>query len=236
MKIALVFSGHIRSYKNVRDNIFNNLIKQLENNGHKCYIFSSIWSNSGFRENQWTGDIDETTLKNDSEVIQIEKNKRKEFIEKYNNNKWQNYSHLSGPETCGDAISMWYRIFQGFNLINISNIDIVFRIRPDMYFNNKFNTDMLNNILNNTIYMPSWHGKYEVVTKQMMDHFAFGDYKSMKIYCSVYNDIDKIIERNDCPFTGEGFLYSQIKEYNLNLTRFDINYGVMRTYGLEQVS
>ena len=55
--------------------------------------------------------------------------------------------------------------------------------------------------------MPLWHGKYEEVTCKIMDHFAFGDYNSMKTYCTLYTKIDDIIQRNDSPFTPEGFLH-----------------------------
>jgi|TARA_B110000259_G_scaffold187976_1_gene244286 hypothetical protein len=236
MKIAILFSGHIRTYESVRENIFDNLIIPLEKQGHNCLIFSSIWSNNGFRENGWGGDFDKNLLKNDSCKFEIETNKRDEFINKYQNNNWQEYSNLSGPETCGDAVSMWYKIYKCFKLLNEEkNIDLIFRIRPDMYFNNKFDISFLKYIQDNTVYMPLWHGKYEKVTLRIMDHFSFGKYESMKIYCGLYDKIDEIIERNGV-FTAEGFLSSHLKYNKVNIIRFNLNYSVMRTYGLEQVS
>jgi hypothetical protein len=199
MKIAILFSGHIRTYESVRENIFDNLIIPLEKQGHNCLIFSSIWSNNGFRENGWGGDFDKNLLKNDSCKFEIETNKRDEFINKYQNK------------------------------------DLIFRIRPDMYFNNKFDISFLKYIQDNTVYMPLWHGKYEKVTLRIMDHFSFGKYESMKIYCGLYDKIDEIIERNGV-FTAEGFLSSHLKYNKVNIIRFNLNYSVMRTYGLEQVS
>jgi len=236
MKIAILFSGHIRTYDNVRQNIIDNLLHPLEQNGHTYTIYSSVWSNCGFRENGWEGEYEKSLLKDDSLEFEKEDNKRDYFINTYSNNKWENYRHLSGPETCGDAVSMYYKLNKCFNLIEIEDIDIIFRIRPDMYFEHKFDLNLLKFIQPNTIYMPLWHGKYEEVTCKIMDHFAFGDYNSMKTYCTLYTKIDDIIQRNDFPFTAEGFLKSHVDFNNLHIIRIYLKYSVMRLNGLEKVS
>jgi hypothetical protein len=236
MKIAILLSGHIRSYTKTRQNIFTNLIEPLKKSGNECLIFSSIWSNCGFRENDWIrGEFNENQLREDSCKFEIEDNKRDEFLSKYSNDKWKNYSHLSGPETCGDAVSMWYKISKCFKLVTDNDIDVIFRLRPDMHFDKEFDTTLLDFIQENTIYMPIWHGKFEEVTCKMMDHFAFGSFDSMKIYCNLYDSIGDIINRNDFPFTAEGFLYSHIKHNNINIMRCNINYGVLRSHGIEKV-
>lgn len=235
MKIAILLPGHLRSYNRARDNIFEKLIIPLQDVGHTCDIFSSIWSNSGHREVGWGGGIDSTNIKNDSVMFEVENDKRKEFISTFNNDKWRSYSHLSGPETCGDAVSMWYKIWKCFNLAD-KTYDIVFRIRTDIIFEDIFNVGLLDNIKSNTVYMSPWHGKYEVVTHKIMDHFSFGNYESMKIYCSVFPNIESILQRDDCAFTAEGFLYSQLQHNNITIIRVPIKYGVMRTHGVEKVS
>ena len=236
MKIAILFPGHIRSYKKTRQNIIDNLIEPLKNEGNEFLIFSSIWSNCGFRENNWdTGEIDENELIQDSYRFEMEENRRDEFLSKYSNNKWQKYSHLSGPETCGDAISMWYKVFKSFELITSNDIDVVFKLRPDIYFDKKFDVSLLNNLQYNTIYMPIWHGKFEEVNCRMMDQFAFGTFDSMKNYCSVYENIEDIINRNDSPFTGEGFLYSHIKNNNIDIIHCNMKYSLFRSNDLEKI-
>jgi hypothetical protein len=234
--IAILLPGHIRSYQNTRNNIFDNLILPLKKEGHKCDIFSSVWDTSGYRENGWNGETDAKLIIQDSTAFEIEEFKRNEFIQKFNNNKWKHYSHLSGPETCGDAISMWYKVWKCYQLSQKGKYDVVFRLRPDIIFQTKFNTKFIDEISPQTVYMSTWHGKFEVVTHQIMDHFAFGDYDSMTKYCSIYPEIEQIINRNDSAFTGEGFLYSQIIHHRLNISRVPIKYGVMRSHGIENVA
>lgn len=236
MKIAILLPGHVRSYKQTRKNIKDNLYDPLIRDGHSCLIFSSTWSNCGFRENNWDiGDNDRNELIEDSYKFEMEENKRDDFLSKYFNNKWQNYSHLSGPETCGDAVSMWYKAFKCFKLITFEDIDIVIKIRPDIYFDKEFDVSFLNYIQPNTIYMPIWHGKFEVVNCKMMDQVAFGTFDSMKNYCDIYENIDDIISRDDSPFTGEGFLYSQLKHKNINIIRCNLKYSLYRSNGLEKI-
>lgn len=66
MKIAILFSGHIRTYDNVRQNIIDNLLHPLEQSGHCYTIYSSVWSNYGFRENGWEGEYEKSLLIDDS--------------------------------------------------------------------------------------------------------------------------------------------------------------------------
>lgn len=234
--IAILLSGHIRSYQHTRENIFDNLILPLQTAGYNCDIFSSVWKNCGYRETGWGGISDEKLIISDSIIYESEEQDRNAFIQKFNNQKWKQYSHLSGTETCGDAVSMWYKIWKCFNLVPINTYNIVFRLRPDIVFENKFNVEMLENIESDTIYMSPWHGKFEVVTHQIMDHFGFGDYNSMFRYCSVYLNIEDIISRDDSAFTGEGFLHSQLNHYNLKIVRVPIKYGILRSHGFEKVT
>ena len=227
--------GHIRSYNKIRENIRENLIEPLEKTGHQCSIYSSVWHNSGFRENNWGGVEDLTLIEQDSERLEVEHHDRHHFVNSYATNKWKNYSHLSGPETCGDAVSMWYKIWKCFNMME-EEFDIVFRLRPDIYFQNKFDPKLLEEVKPGVVCMSEWHGKYEVVTCRTMDHFAFGDFPTMKLYCSVFPNIYDIIKRDDCPHTGEGFLFSTIGHNNLMVKRVPVRYGVMRTYGVENVT
>ena len=234
--IAILLPGHIRSYQNTRENIFDSLILPLQACGHRCDIFSSVWKNCGYRETGWGGIADEKLIMSDSTMYESEEQDRNTFIQKFNNEKWRQYSHLSGTETCGYAVSMWYKVWKCFKLIPTDTYDIVFRLRPDIVFQNKFNVEMIENIAPNTIYMSPWHGKFEVVTHQMMDHFGFGDYNSMIHYCSIYPDIENIMTRNDSAFTGEGFLHSQINHYMLKVVRVPIKYGILRAHGIENVT
>ena len=242
MKIAILLPGHIRSYNNIYKNIQTQLINVLIEAGYDCYTFTSIWANSGFREINWAGNIDTDILEKNSTVFEIEDDKRENFIKSYNNDKWKDYRHLSGADTCGDAASMWYKVEKCCNLMksyeekmNI-NFDYIFRLRPDLYFPEKFNIQLLEDIKSDEIAMAYWHQRYKEVTCCMMDQFAFGKNNSMKKYCSVYSNLNNIMKRNDCPFTGEGFLSSHLKQSQLSIKRIPIQYCLARSSHLEKMT
>jgi hypothetical protein len=231
MKIAVLIPGHIRSYNEAKNSLFENIIDPIKKAGYIIDIFSSIWENSGYRETGWAGCIESTTLENDSLIFESEHHDRDFFIKKYSNEKWKHYPHMSNNTTCGDSVSMWYKVWKCYSLID-EKYDVIIKLRPDLVFYNKFDVSWLESIEKNTVYMAKWHGKYEIVTCQIMDQFGFGDSESMKKYCSVFPDIDKIITRNDSPFTGEGFLSSQLRHNNLNISRIHFKYGIMRKNGV----
>lgn len=233
MKICILFSGHLRSYSKVRINIYDNLINPLLQNGYDVDLYASIWKTSGYRENDnFTDDVSTenmVTIINDCKSIELENDKREFFIDKYGNNeRWKEYKNYSGPNTLPDASSMWYKIYKSFRLIDNNIYDVVFRIRPDLYFLDKFDVNLLKNLEFNTIYMADKNSEYKCVTYDIMDHFSYGDYYSMKEYCNTYNNIDNIIKRNDIKLTSEGLLYSNLNHYGIRIHKVDIKYGLQR--------
>lgn len=233
--IAILLPGHSRSYTKTRTNIVEKLILPLQRGGYICDIYSSVWNNTGYRETGWGGEANLNKLKGDSVVFESEDSRQDEFVSKYYHARGSHFSpNYSGPETCGDAASMWYKIWRSFQLIQ-GHYDFVFRIRPDIFFEHEFDARLLCNVASDTIYMANWHGKYEEVTCRVMDHFAFGDLPSMKIYCNLYAEIDDIISRDTAAFSGEGLLYSHLTYHELNVERVPIHYGVMRSHGFEKV-
>jgi hypothetical protein len=50
MKVAILLSGHSRSYDSARTNIYENLIKPIQDEGHEVYIYTSLWTHTGYRE------------------------------------------------------------------------------------------------------------------------------------------------------------------------------------------
>jgi hypothetical protein len=240
MSVAILIPGHLRSYDQTRNSIFECVVLPLRTRGYLCNIFTSIWDVSGFRETSWLGEPSIDMITDDSTKIEKENFHRNYFTSYYSNDKWKEYSHVSGSETCGDAVSMWYKIWKCFNLMkeyeseNNMNHDIIIRLRPDIAFlrgdisnNTKLLTDQLC-FLDEGIYMSSWHGKYKEVTHKIMDQFAFGERDSMSVYCSVYPNIQSILSRSDYSFTGEGFLKSQLYHNNIDIIRVNIKYSILR--------
>ena len=127
MKIAILISGHIKSYDKY-ENINKNLINVLMKENHECFTFSSIWSNRKINEEC---KINMQILEKNSTVFEIESDKTQEFIEKYKNDKWKEYSHLLEPETCGKSIAMWYKVEKCYNLMQ--NYEHKYNLKFDFF-------------------------------------------------------------------------------------------------------
>lgn len=230
IKVALCMSGHLRSYESCKENINANITSVLKHHGFEVDTFLSTWNNSSYKNN------DNEIIKNNFTKVKSEEYDKRVFVEKFSTNQYLQFPGLCGSETASNASSMIYKIGDVFNVMEEyseqqnKTYDIVFRIRPDITYNGIISVSMLKMcLLNNNvcIYMPLFHGKYESVTKSMMDHYFCGDYNSMKIIMKTYYSISELI-LTDCPHTGEGFLWKHAQNNNLNIERFQCSYGVVR--------
>jgi hypothetical protein len=235
LKIALCMSGHIRSYNICKQNIYDNIINPLKNIGCNINIFLSSWNDYGFRSDNFnTSIIDKTNINlDDFTLYDFEESRQEYFINKFSTNKWKENPNLSCLTTCPDSASQIYKLSKTYNmakdyakLYNYEN-DIIIRIRPDLTFNTIIDISHIKNcLLNNNIYMPESHGNYPEVTKYMMDHYFFGNTRSMNIIMNTYNNLDILIKSN-CPHTTEGFLWGQLFMNNIKLIRFVCAYGII---------
>lgn len=218
-KIAICISGHIRTFNQCYNNIYSNIIEPLEHD-YTVEVFFSTWNDGSNVESDILNKIN---IKYDAPI---------KFDMKSKN--YLKYPRLCCHTTCDNATSMWFKCKSVFEMIN-SDFDIVFRLRPDIIYHKPIDLKIISNIESNKIYMANFHGRYEKVTKCMMDHFAFGDYESMKLYMTTYDNIFDYIKSDDIPHTAEGFLYKNLQ--NINIHRIEYKYDVMRMNGkIENVS
>ena len=49
MRIAILLSGHVRSYQKTLNNFEQNFINNLEEAGHEYDVFISTWDNDGMK-------------------------------------------------------------------------------------------------------------------------------------------------------------------------------------------
>lgn len=232
-KIAVCMCGHIRTFSLCYTNIYENFIKKLVDNGYTVDFFISIWDVKGERNN-WNEKVNFDCLTNlNPKALLIENFDRNNFLNKFNSEKWKEYSHLCGPTTCGDSVSMWYKVQTCWNMvINYEKrysfeYNIISRIRPDIFFDTIFDTSILEDIeINNVVYIPKWHKKFIEVCLTFTDYFAIGNRKVMSKYMSVYNNIEYFIKCNEYPHTGEGFLYGQLE--NENVKRLNTGFTIKR--------
>ena len=230
VRVALCFSGHLRSYEHCKKNIAERIIQPLQNMGLTAHSFLSSWDTTGY------SNADPITLiGNEFVEYEFEKEKNQWFHDTYNSNKWTTYSHLSGTTTCPNAVSMHYKMAKTYKMAKVYSekqgftYDIIVRIRPDATYQFNINPNLMKESLVNcnAIYMPCHNGKYEIVTKFMSDHFFLGNLSSMEKAMTAYDSIDALL-KEDCPHTCEGFLWKQLQSHTISITRFMYGYGLVR--------
>lgn len=225
-KAAICFSGHTRDLSKCLDNIKVNLIASLISQGYSVDIFCSTWNTKGHRGNGWGSPLEPLGPLNPVKTI-IEPFNRMKFLHEYKSENWNDY--LSTWETSGDAASMWHQVKSAFELAH-TQYDLYVRARYDIIYNQPV---IIPEIKSNTVYMPISHGKYEVVTCGIMDHFAFGDYEAMKTYSSTIDNIQYFIQNQLGPFTAEGYLKNTLS--NTNIIRIPLSYDVQREHHIDKV-
>ena len=237
LKVALCMSGHMRSYQNCRQNIIDNIINPLKQMGFSTYLFLSSWEDIGYgADSLITGKVDLQNYDlNDFTQYEFEPANKDFFDKNFSTDKYLNYSQYSGAGTCPNAVQMLYKMERvytmadNYSIKNNINYDLVIRIRPDIIYNNRLCINDIKQSLyrNNDLFMPYHHGKYEIVTKYIMDHYFMGDNRVMKEIMLAYNNIQNLM-KEDCPHTCEGFIWKQIEMQNLKIELFNLKYSVIR--------
>ena len=235
LNIALCFSGHIRTFNECYNNIDNNIIKIIRKYNINTHLFLSTWNDND-------NDINNMKYINIFNDINIENAKTEYFIENYKNDNWKKFTGLSNKFTFPNCVSMLYKIHDSFVLMkNYSSkynikYDIIFRLRPDICYNNKFDISLIKySLLNDVLLFPFPHGKYSSATKNIMDHYFFGNYDTMEKIMTSYTKLNEIKSDDDVVYTGEGLLYREIIINNISLKRFKLSYYVLRKNKKEDI-
>jgi hypothetical protein len=244
-RAAICFSGHLRGFIECFQNIKDNLIDPLTESDFTIDYFVSIWDTEGHRHFGFGGKADIDTIIEciNPKCIVIEKFDRKYFLDTYNTSKWIEYRHLdiSDETTCGDAVSMWYKVQSCLNMVeNFQKMhgfvyDAVIRARSDVLFNAKISRDVIEDIKTDCVYIPKWHGKWPEISNTITDYFGIGNFKTMQKYMSVFDNINDFIAEDECPHTGEGFLWANLILKNIPIKRLEIGFSVKRKNNVELV-
>lgn len=239
-RIALCFSGHIREFQ--YDNIKEKFIDILLEYGCEVDYYFSIWNTEGHRQKSFSGTLDISKILEETNPkgILIEEFDREYFLRRYQTDKWKEYNHLSNYTTCPDSVSMWYKIQKCLDMVENYQTrynftyDVIVRIRPDVLFSQTFEKEVLDKIFTeDVLYIPKWHGKWREVSLTITDYFGIGNYKVMKQYMSVFNNINNLLNRKDIPHTGEGLLAGQIED--IKTMRLKNGFSVKRVGYIEMV-
>lgn len=227
INVAICMSGHLRTYESCKQNIKTNIIDVLKNNGFHVNLFLSSWE---------TNDSQTSPKCNIEEfnMYEFETSKQDYFLSHFSTNDYLKYPGLCCNTTLSNATSGLYKIYKSYNMCrkyeydNNIKYDIIIRMRPDIVYNNSIDIGVIKEcLLTDYIYMPFSHGKYNLVTKNIMDHYFLGNSNIMENIMLTYENINNLIQTY-FPHTFEGFLWNQINYNNIILKRFLSSYGVIR--------
>ena len=160
MKTSLLFSGQLRGFKHVVENINKNIISNLGDVDAYFYITGKVEDTSHLNCNTYIKEfVDE-----DYDVSRLTmENPNKEFQKRF--------------------VGQFYALKQCKNFMkeHNKNYDLVVRIRPDSFFEKELTMDMIDKSKINISDFHQWGG--------INDRFAIGPQKEMEIYCDMVDSI-----------------------------------------------
>jgi hypothetical protein len=222
-KIAICFSGDLRTFDICVDNIISNIIKPLKED-FDVDIFISTWKNGN-------NSIDNFKNKLSPVIIDEEDRKDEYFITNYSTDNYKK-DRLMCPSTPYNSASMWYKVLKTKELYteysknNNFEYSCVFRLRPDIIYTQKLDTKLVYEAINNNcLYMSNSERPYQSVTFNLLDTFVFGRLEAMNIFNETFLHI-KQFNLNNIVCSIEGYLNEQIK--NVELKRFDFSHSIQR--------
>lgn len=205
MKVAICYSGLVRTFPRVYDNHYENLYKHYDYD-----LYFHFWDSWGYGsvKNRYTSNDDDLT---NHDILFL--------LETYNpsNYKFEKFrekesffddllkSNLQEFPFCKNVLSMHYKIMECQKLVTSSKIDydIVLRLRPDHFFTKKITFKKTEK---NTIYtsmLPSRTNGSGGVN----DQIAYGNITSMDKYSSLYNNWNTLYKNR--PFCNPEFMLKE---------------------------
>ena len=131
------------------------------------------------------------------------------------------------------ALCMWKSIYDSKSLSDpLESYDCILRWRPDLVADRCI--EIPTTLNNNTIYMPQWHGQFELDNMTLMDQCFFGTPDTMNKIMNVFPCVTKDWETIDwiqySP-NGEGLMKYTIDKQNLSIVRWEVHLSLRRPYG-----
>jgi len=208
MKIAILFTGRIKYY----NDIYNNIVDKIVNNNQIDFYLSTSPEIT-----------DENDLKEFIDLYKPVKVINEPINHNFDYNKYEKLSCWVRPKNICD---MWYNRMRIFNAIE-DKYDIILSYRLDL---NPFN--YINYEINNFINIPLC----DDYSGGINDQIAYGNYNEMKKYMNLYSYLPEIL--NSCLMHPETILKHYIKKYNLNVKRtVNFIYYIINNenYGMDMV-
>lgn len=228
MKVAVCFSGGIRSFETCYPSIYKNIIKPLN-----ADIFAHLWS-MPMLDLLKEQDIVQFKLQNDEcHPRDVIKKLNPKLFKVYEyNDFFENYIREKGvsdelfnkqekKDYAVSALSMYYKIFecnklkQHYENENNFKYDIVIRARLDFLWNDSINTNDFINVTDNDVVII--RDSYCVKAKwEGNDKFFASTSSTMDKICDLYNHINNYVKEG-CELEGQNLNKYHFKKLNLNI-------------------
>jgi hypothetical protein len=192
MKVAVLLTGFLRTYKETYPILESNIL-----NKHICDIYSVTWSkqenNNSLDEKYF--ELYRKNLKKYKIINSEEYYKNKKIFEPLDREndvfKINSRAKEHGTYWANRLIDQWKLVHECFNLMETPDeYDLILRLRYDL----KLHNITLNNT--NNLIIPKDIGGWEFT-----DHMAYGNPKTMKIYCDLHNHIENLYIENNVDIT-----------------------------------
>jgi hypothetical protein len=228
--IAVILSGQVRTYKETYNSLFSNILHNRE-----CDFFIHTWDTTG-KVIKVHNDYDFSTKINEQEIIDIYKPKKLaienalEFQSKINIDRFRPKTPFGGTKT-ESIVSQWYSLNKALSLLNDyigetgTKYDIVIRARFDSMYNNQ--VDLTNQIESGSVCIPVQPHYGLIDGYASNDTFGAGHLKEMRIYCSLYNNFDWLME-NNIPFHPETMLAWNLNANGVLRKTINLDYTLIR--------
>lgn len=226
MRIAIAFSGHLRSFQQCGNSIAKNIIAPLN-----ADVFVSTYQTVGHYAyyDRNTVRMSTHSVLNDIRSLFAPK------LIQYNSAPSRNFEryrkYLSDARSHNSVLSMFEKEQKGLELVkayeqsNNVKYDVLIRMRPDVFVENQISiSDVENSINDGCLYVPAFAHFYGI-----NDQFAFGRYDIMETYFSLFSNIDNLVGR--CKFIPEHLLKLHLIDHKIKVKQTDIQYFIQRVSG-----
>ena len=217
MKIALLISGYLRSFKINIDKLKMNL---LEDNDIDIYIHITSNCESKYINNSITIDEINTLIK--PKIMIVSNN----FEFKLNNNDTNKLNNINNIYNQNYKFYILNQKRMEIEKIENFKYDVIIKFRPDIYLQEKINL----NIEKDIIYIPNdskidKSKLFNINDKYLCDIIAYGDSNIMTKYFDFYLHLDRLI--NSYGNVNETLLYHYLNDNNLKYENINLDYIVI---------
>ena len=229
-RVAVCFSGHLRTFIDNIDNFKKNLLDL-----YNCDVFISTWDSFGAKERAADNNVNKIKTNDLIEKIESLISVKKIFIEEkrdFEIIQLMNKKKVDNRDFNG-MLSMFYKI-EHCNQLKIEyerennfSYDCVVRIRPDLSLITPIILPTKKNDYN-YLYIPI-HGDFGGLNDQL----AFSNSKNMDIYSSLYT---RIVYYLNCGavMNPEKLVKFNIDKNKIQTRRFNLKYVIKRSNGHDQ--